>query len=94
MYKEASTLLQGHQPGTEPGEHCRGGEDGQQTGGGRRDGQEGCGGCSGNWEPDGPGPRGPEGAEVCARPPGGRRGLSELAAQEGHGQPCVLESPC
>lgn len=32
MYKEASTLLQGHQPGTEPGEHCRAGEDGQQTG--------------------------------------------------------------
>lgn len=74
-------------------EHCRGGEDGQQTGGGRTDGREGCGGCSGKWEPDGPGPRGPEGTEVCAHPPGGHGSLSDLGAQEGHGQPCVLNHP-
>ena len=38
--------------------------------------------------------QGPTGWGACALPPVGHGSLSELEAEERHGKPWVLESPC
>lgn len=62
MHAAVPAPFQGHQSTSlgqkASAEHRQGGRDGTADWRGLTDGREGCGGCSGKWEPDGPGPVG------------------------------------